>query len=355
MVRPDLGKPSSEVQVFGRVPVAAAALAALVALAGCASAPTPAGGPPAPPAPADAPPGPTAIPAGMGAAEADGVFPRTITHFGGTTTIPAQPQRVVVIATGQTDAILTLGVVPVGVAYGDDADLVPRYVQEAFPQHAAQLAAVASVGSRQSPNLEAIAALHPDLVLANAAASQEAYPALSRIAPTVLVEGTGVNWKQDFLMLADALGMEGTAQAFLDDFSADAAALGAAVGEETVSFIRVTADRTRIFGVASFTGFIAWDAGLQRPESQRFDATSQDLSPEELQLADADRIFYSVQGASTEAQAAESATIGNPLWKALPGVRDGRAVFVDDDPWYLNAGPTAARLVLAGLEAALGH
>ena len=335
--------------MIGRVPaVAAAGLAALVALGGCAS--TPAQQVADPPA-AEAPPGPTAIPAGMGAPEADGVFPRTITHFGGTTTIPALPQRVVVIATGQTDAILTLGVVPVGVAYGDDADLVPRYVRDAFPQYAAQLATVASVGSRQSPNLESIAALHPDLVLANAAASQDTYPALSEIAPTVLVEGTGVNWKQDFLLLADSLGAEGTAQAFLDDFATDAAALGAAAGEETVSFVRVTGDRTRIFGVSSFAGFIAWDAGLPRPESQRFDATSRDLSPEELQLADADRIFYSVQGATTEAQAAESATLANPLWQALPAVREGRAVLVEDDPWYLNGGPTAARLVLAGLEA----
>ena len=72
----------------------------------------------------------------MGAAEPDGVFPRTVTHFGGTTTIAALPQRVVVIATGQT------------------------------------------------------------------AASQDIYPTLAEIAPTVLVEGTGVNWKQDFLMLA---------------------------------------------------------------------------------------------------------------------------------------------------------
>jgi iron complex transport system substrate-binding protein len=171
------------------------------------------------------------------------------------------------------------------------------------------------------------------------------------------VEGTGVNWKQDFLLLADGLGKKGTAQAFLDDFAADAAKLGESAGEGTVSFVRVTADRTRIFGVASFAGFIAWDAGLRRPPAQQFDATSKDLSPEELQLADADRIFYSVQGATTETQAAESATVANPLWKALPAVRDGRAVLVDDDPWYLNAGPTAARIVLSGLEAALagGH
>jgi iron complex transport system substrate-binding protein len=61
----------------------------------------------------------------MGAPEADDVFPRTITHFGGVTTIAAPPQRVVVIGTGQTDAILTLGVVPVGAASGDDADFAP--------------------------------------------------------------------------------------------------------------------------------------------------------------------------------------------------------------------------------------
>jgi iron complex transport system substrate-binding protein len=289
----------------------------------------------------------------MGAPEGDAVFPRTITHFGGTTTIAAPPQRVVVIATGQTDAILTLGVVPVGVAFGDDADLVPQYVRETFPQHAAALAQVASVGARQSPNLESIAALRPDLVLANAAAAQDIYPMLAEIAPTVLVEGTGVNWKQDFLMLADSLGMQGDAQEFLDEFAADAASVGAAAGHDTVSFVRITADRTRIFGVASFAGFIAWDAGLARPEAQRFQKTSQDLSGEELQLADGDRMFYSVQGATTQAEAAASAVTSSALWQALPAVQAGRAVLVADDPWYLNAGPTAARIVLEGLSEAL--
>jgi iron complex transport system substrate-binding protein len=273
-------------------------------------------------------------------------------HFGGTTTISSAPQRVVVIATGQTDAALTLGVVPVGVAFGDDADLIPQYVKDAFPQYAGQLATVASVGSRQSPNLETIAALRPDLILANSVAAQDIYPKLSGIAPTVLVQGTGVNWKQDFLMLADSLGMQGKAQAYIDSFDADAAALGASVGDETISFVRITADRTRIFGVASFPGFIAWDARLARPAPQRFDKTSQDLSGEELRLADGDWVFYSVQGATSTA-AAETASTSSPLWQSLSAVEDGRAVLVDDDPWYLNAGPTAARLVLTELRTSL--
>ena len=338
-------------RIHGVTGAVLAALALMVGCASCGAAPpaSPSGPAPEAGAPAGGPPGPTAIPEGMGAPEADGVFPRTMTHFGGTTTIATAPQRVVVIATGQTDAALTLGVVPIGVAYGDDADLVPQYVKDAFPQYADRLAGIASVGSRQSPNLEAIAALRPDLILANAAAAQDIYPKLSEIAPTVLVEGTGVNWKQDFLLLADSLGMQGRAQAFIDDFDADAATLGPAAGGRSVSFVRITADRTRIFGVASFAGFIAWDAGLTRPASQQFDTTSQDLSGEQMQLADGDWIFYSVQGATSEADAVQGASASNPLWQSLSGVRDGHAIVVADDPWYLNAGPTAARLVLAGL------
>jgi iron complex transport system substrate-binding protein len=322
---------------------------ALVIAAGCGAAP------PAPTsasvaaAAGDGAPGPQGIPDGMGAPEPDGVFPRTVTHFGGQTRIDAEPQRVVVIATGQTDAILTLGVLPAAVAYGDGADLIPAYVRDAFPQYAAQLDAMPSVGHRQSPNLESLAALQPDLIMANAAASQDLYPVLSQIAPTVLVQGTGVNWKQDFLLLADSLGKEGTARGFLDAFEADAKALGEKAGDRTVSFVRVTVDRTRIFGVPSFTGFIAWDAGLARPATQRFDKTSQDLSPEQLRDADGDLIFYSVQGSTSAAEAASSPVLGSALWRDLTGER----IWVDDDPWYLNAGPTAARLVLDGLTGTL--
>ena len=79
---------------------------------------------------------PTTVPEGMGSGQADGVFPRTVTHFQGQTTIEAVPTKVVVIATGQLDSALTLGVVPVGAAAGDGAGTVPDYLTQAFPEHA---------------------------------------------------------------------------------------------------------------------------------------------------------------------------------------------------------------------------
>lgn len=278
----------------------------------------------------------------MGSGVPDGEFPRTVAHFGGSTTIPTEPQRVVVISTGQLDAVLTLGVLPVGSTSGAGAKLVPDYLLQAFPEQREKLAAITDLGLRLEPNLEAIAAATPDLILVNAAGAEGIYPQLSQIAPTVQTEGTGVNWKQDFLLVADGLGRTEQAHAYLDAFHAEAEQRATqGTGEPTVSFLRVTPDRTRVFGVPSFAGSIAQDAGFGRPESQQFDDTSLDLAAEQLDLADADWIFYGVQsGAGTEA------TEQNPLWPTLTAVAAGRVVPVDDDTWYLNAGPTAASRVL---------
>ena len=288
-----------------------------------------------------------ARPPGMGSAAADGAFPRTVTSFGGTTQIPAAPRRVVAISTGQLDALLALGIVPVGATRGENAGLVPAYLTRAFPDRAAELGAMVVLGLRTSPNIEAIASTRPDLILANKAGVEDLVPALSRIAPVVLTEGTGVNWKQDFLLLAHGVGRAQEAQRMLDAFHADAGALGGRLGTApTVSFLRITAARVRVFGVPSFVGSIAEDAGLPRPQAQSFGATSRDISSEQLGDADGGHIFYGVQGGASE-------LLGSPMWTGIPAVAAGHATPVDDDVWYLNAGPVAARHVLEGLARSL--
>ncbi len=322
-------------------------------LTGCSTAS--AGDTPAAPATSSAPTTasawvtPRELPAGWGSGQDDGVFPRTVVHAAGSTTVPARPTRVVVVSTGQMDAALTLGVVPVGATAGDGAGRVPDYLRARFPDRSADLDAVADLGTRTQPNLEAVAALAPDLVLVNASAKDgDVLGALQAIAPTVVTQGTGLRWKQDLLLLADGLGLRQRAQTWLDEHHARAAAL-APSPSPTVSFLRRNGDRVRVFGVASFSGSVAEDAGLARPQGQRFtDETSRDVSAEQLDLADADRLFFGVQGGD----AAELTSL--PTWGDLGAVRTGRAVQVDDDAFFLNTGPTAARIVLEELERALG-
>lgn len=291
---------------------------------------------------------PSALADGMGSDNAtDGNFPRTVTHFEGSTTIGARPERIAVLSTGQLDDLLALGIVPAAGTRAENAGLVPDYLADAFPQYKRKLAAMTDAGTRQSPNLESLAAARPDLILVNDSLG-DLYPQLSKIAPTVVTAGQGINWKRDLLLVGDAVGKGQQARELLDGIVRGAKASGSALnGSTTVSMVRFTPDRTRMFGVSSFTGSIAVDMGLARPASQRFTAISQDISAEKVDTADGDWIFYSVQGDPAKTDA--GSTLAGPLWKSMKAVRAGHAVQVDDDPWYLNAGPTAARLVVRQL------
>jgi iron complex transport system substrate-binding protein len=296
---------------------------------------------------------PSTLAAGMGAdQDTDGAFPRTVTHFKGETTLKTEPKKIAVLSTGQLDDLLSLGLVPTATTRADNAGLVPDYLADAFPKDKAELADMTDAGTRQAPNLESLAAAKPDQILANDSLGDH-YPKLSKIAPTVITAGNGINWKRDLLLVGAAVGKGQQAQELLDDIVADAGKKGAALDSDpTVSMVRFTPDRTRMFGVSSFTGSIAVDMGLSRPKSQRFKAISEDIGPESVDTADGDWIFYSVQGDASKTDAAS--VLAGPLWKSMKGVRSGHAVKVDDDPWYLNAGPTAARLVVRQLAEHIG-
>lgn len=280
---------------------------------------------------------------GTGSVEADGVFPRVVIDEVGEVLIESEPQRVVVIQTGQLDGLLNLGVMPVGAARGLNLDVYGDYHLRVFPELADEIRAITDVGRRQEPNIEAIATLRPDLIFINKAAMDDAtYAAMSEIAPVVVTKGTGVNWKVDFLLIGHALGKAQEAQAWLDAYHAEADAHAAHWAENppSVSFVHSNGTRTRIMGISSFAGSVAEDLGLARPESQQIYKTSEDISPELLDLADADWIFYSGQGDGIAL--IEEA----PLWPTLEGVAADHAVFAEYEPFYFNAGPSAARIVL---------
>jgi len=135
----------------------------------------------------------------LGADVGPGVFPRTITHADGVTRLEAKPTRVVVLDSGELDDVLALGVVPVGVATLNTS--VPSYLAE-------KVTGVPRVGDINALNLEAIAAVRPDLILGSKLRVDQLYSKLSVIAPTVLSIRPGFPWKEDFLLAAAALGEE---------------------------------------------------------------------------------------------------------------------------------------------------
>ncbi|WUH93031.1 iron-siderophore ABC transporter substrate-binding protein [Streptomyces sp. NBC_00433] len=263
----------------------------------------------------------------------------------GPVAVPDHPRRVVVLDTAELDSAVTLGVKPVGATSAGTSSGFLDYLP---PD---EVAGIKNVGEIADPNLEAVAALKPDLILSSKVRDGAHYDALSKIAPTVLTETTGAPWKADFQLHAAALGRTAQAAqavaAYQDHVKEVTAALGGAAkaAATKVSMVRfVEGADIRLYGNASYIGTVLKDVGLSRPSVQDVDRLSVDVSPEQIDKADGDALFYAAYGDPKAAK--ETQVLGSSLWKRLTAVRAGRAHQVDDQLWYQGIGYTAAGKLL---------
>jgi iron complex transport system substrate-binding protein len=152
---------------------------------------------------------------------AQDAFPVSIPHVYGETVIPAQPQRVVVWGTNSQDAVLQLGVMPVGIPFfsygGGDNGILP-WDEEAIAKLGGEPPVILD-NSGEVP-IEQIAALQPDLILAHfSGITQEEFDTLSQIAPVVAYpkEAWGTSWQDVILIAGQALGKSAEAQQIVAD------------------------------------------------------------------------------------------------------------------------------------------
>ncbi|MFG3599715.1 ABC transporter substrate-binding protein [Micromonospora chersina] len=274
---------------------------------------------------------------------------REITHAMGTTKVPVEPKRVVVLDTDKIDTALSLGVTPVGAATAGEAKSWPTYFG------ADKLAGIKEVGVLTEPDLEAINALKPDLILGSRFRQEKFYDELSAIAPTVFTEKVGITWKENFLLDGKALGKEQQAKDLLATYETRAKDFGAKLGDASsrkVSIVRFIPGNIRVYGPDSFSGIVVGDTGLGRPERQllegkedkRFDL----VSPERVNEVDGDVVFVTAYG---EKAAAEQAKVtAGSLWQGLSAVKAGKAHVVSDEVWMTGIGVGAANKIVDDLE-----
>jgi iron complex transport system substrate-binding protein len=269
---------------------------------------------------------------------------RVVQHAMGSTEITGQPKRVLVLDTGELDSVLALGVAPVGAVRADATSGLQSYLADRAHE-------VKVVGTINEPDLEAIAALKPDLILSNKVRHEDIYDRLRGIAPTVFAENVGVAWKENFLLAGEALGKREQAERILADYEQKAKQVGQQFGDpskRTVSMVRFTPGSIRLYAKGSFIGTILDDAGFARPASQQVNKTFVEVSPEQISQADGDLLFYTAYGSTSQAE--QDKLTAGPLWQRLGAVSGGRAHEVPDDLWYLGIGPIAADLVLDDLK-----
>ncbi|KWX75511.1 Fe3+-citrate ABC transporter substrate-binding protein [Paenibacillus riograndensis] len=150
-------------------------------------------------------------------------------------------QKVVVLEWTFTEDVIALGVQPVGNADNENYKL---YVTSEAPLDAG----VTDVGTRSEPNLETIASLKPDLIIANTDNHEAIYDQLKAIAPTLILglyppEGQGDQYAEMvniFRTIAAAVGKTAEGDKVLADLDAhyaDAKTKLAAAGKEGLNYV----------------------------------------------------------------------------------------------------------------------
>ncbi|MEM9265620.1 MAG: iron-siderophore ABC transporter substrate-binding protein [Cyanobacteria bacterium P01_F01_bin.13] len=272
---------------------------------------------------------------------------RPVDHVMGTSQVPVAPKRIVVLDTTPLDAVLALGVDPVGtIRYG----LPPGYLGQ-------KASDIEVIGHFNQPNLEAILNLKPDLILGAKSISESLYPKLSRIAPTVFIEGAGYSWdwKNNFRIYANALNKREEAEQLIADYEQQLSDLKAALTPSpaslTVSVLINSANGLIAQTPTSFSGAVLKEIGYQRNAVQGSDEQFfVRLSREDLDSLEGDILFLIYYPDDVVKTTPKDEFTNDRLWSQLDVVQRDAVCEVKGEVWAAGRSILAAQQILEDIK-----
>jgi iron complex transport system substrate-binding protein len=253
-----------------------------------------------------------------------------IEHALGKIELDKTPERVIVMEFSYTDALMTLGVQPVGIADDDDPSLFMDTVK-------AQLGDYTSIGSRYEPNIELISSLKPDLIIADLNHHKTVYEQLNAIAPTLVLDDHQADYDQmleNYKTIAKVLGKEAEGQKRLEEHAAKIADAKAKIKDASLTVLPAVVNPKGFYAQSdhSYIGSFLTSLGFTDPVKSE-DSYPQ-LSLEQLVETNPQAIFLLP---ATEENII-SQWEANPLWKELDAVKSERIFTVERRNWALSRG-----------------
>lgn len=232
---------------------------------------------------------------------AQGAFPVTIEHTYGSTEITEEPERVVTVGLKEQDALLALGVVPVGTTewFSEHPGAIFPWAQEELGD--AEVPEV--LDATDGIQFERVAALEPDLIVAlYSALTEEEYETLSKIAPTIAQPAEygayGIPWQEETLTVGRAIGKAEEAEQLVADVESQIADVRAQHPEfEGQSAVMATIfEGFYFYGPEDARGRLLTSLGFTFPsELEEFigaDEFGGNVSEERLDLLDTDAVVW---------------------------------------------------------------
>ncbi|CAM5186469.1 Putative siderophore-binding lipoprotein YfiY OS=Lysinibacillus sphaericus OX=1421 GN=yfiY_2 PE=3 SV=1 [Lysinibacillus sphaericus] len=186
---------------------------------------------------------------------------REVTHSLGTTTIEGTPTKIVTLYQGATDVAVAMGIKPVGVVESWADTPYYEYLQK-------DLEGIPLLGEETQPNLEEIAKLQPDLIIASKNRHEEIYEQLSQIAPTVVHQDV-FDFKGTINLIGESTGKEDKAKELLAEWESRVADFQTKIKDKlgdkwpiSASVVNFRADHARVYP-AGYAGEILTELGFK--------------------------------------------------------------------------------------------
>ncbi|MGV8847574.1 siderophore ABC transporter substrate-binding protein [Tessaracoccus sp.] len=261
--------------------------------------------------------------------------PIVLQHAQGETTLDAPATRIVVLDSGSLDTLAALGVADsvVGITKG-------AVMPEALSQF--NDAKYAPVGSLKEPDLEAIAALDPDLVIAGFR-SAKLVEELSKTFKTIDVtfdyaDGFYEGIKFSTHLIAQAVGKEAEAETQLKEVAdAMATAKEKAPTDKTAMILMTSGGKVSAHGADSRFGLVHSELGITQAITDiEAEAHGDAISFEAIAEANPD-ILYVVDRDAAIGQEGEAAkqVLDNELVATTGAWKNDEVIYLDGSRWYI--------------------
>lgn len=261
----------------------------------------------------------------------------TVKDEKGEFTLDKTPERIVALEFSFVDALANVGVSPVGIADDNDAKRLLPQIREHIKEYT-------SVGTRSQPNLETIASLKPDLIIADKDRHTAAYDELKKIAPVLLLNsrhGTYADILEQAQTIGDVVGKHDEMEKNIKALNDELADIKSKLPQGQKAFVGSSReDGFDLHSKESYTGALLEHLGFVVPE-QVGSKPIFDVGLEQIIALDPDWLF----AAHYREESIVKKWATDPLWQALKVAKENRVVSVEPDVWARSRGLYAAKIM----------
>lgn len=271
---------------------------------------------------------------GVEVTNADAPSEIEVVHELGTTTVPVNPEKVVVFDYGTLETLDKLGVQVTGVPQGNLPPHLEEYENDTYE----------NVGSIKEPDFEALAVADPDLIIISGRTSS-VYEELSELAPTIYMGVDTANYLESFKTNVTTLGeifaVEEQAEKELNEVMTTVEEITSVTeASEGTGLIILTNDGSvSAYGPGSRFGLIHDELGITPADDTIESSThGQNVSFEYIAEINPDYLFVVDRNTIVGGEESAQKTLDNALVQGTNAAKNDNIIYLDPYYWYISGG-----------------